>query len=328
VLGTGSGLAVVWQRVARPYEAVPMAEAVLGLPHAVATQLVGAMIAASDEAEALLEAMPQTLRGLAIATTDRPQRCYGEIRGPVMWAETAAARSATAADPGLFVCATPDKAFDTDENRVLVSALDAIRRSGRDADHVTEDRDDAVLRRARHNSALAVQYLQHRTLSSVRRRHRPTPRALHRTRAGTRRRTYQPALQLLAKVAEPFSLPTLVAFSDERTRAQHDLLAALADGLELRGHALAPLRLNEGSLGAGPLWYRHARNRGDGDHVHGVLVGRVLVDVPDDLGDPDPVRAAEVLAARAGGRPSVVVRDAADVDDALDLAAGMGLDRR
>jgi hypothetical protein len=125
----GEGLGIIWDRLARPYDPVAMIEAVLGLPHRAARHLVGAAIATSDEAEQLLHGMPVTLRSLSIATTDQPLRCYGEIRGPVMWAETVAARSASAGDPGLFVCATPAKAFDTDENRVLVSALDAIRRA-------------------------------------------------------------------------------------------------------------------------------------------------------------------------------------------------------
>ncbi len=72
---------------------------------------------------------------MAIATTDKPERCYGELRGPVLWSETMSARSASAGDPGMFVCATTTKAYDTDENRVLKAALDVIRRAGADADH-------------------------------------------------------------------------------------------------------------------------------------------------------------------------------------------------
>ena len=53
----------------------------------------------------------------------------------MLWSETMSARSASAGDPGLFVCATTTKAYDTDENRVLKAALDAIRQAGADAEH-------------------------------------------------------------------------------------------------------------------------------------------------------------------------------------------------
>jgi hypothetical protein len=322
-----AGLGALWSRLARPYDPVGVLEALLGFTHGAARQLVGVIIATSPEAEELLDGMPHMLRGLAIATTDRPVRCYAEIRGPVMWAETAAARASSAGDPGLFVCATPDKAFDTDENRVLVSALAAVRRAGREAEHISDEFDDAVLRHARHNGARAVQFLQHRTLAAVPRRHRPTPRALHRTRAGTRRRTYQPALDLIGRMNEPFTLAALTDMSDERTTAQHDLFAALIAGLETRGHSPPSLHVNEGSIVAGPLSYRHERSRGDLDHVHGVLVGGVLVDVPDEIGSPDRTSAADALAARAHGHPSVVVLESAHIDEALDLAIDLGLRR-
>ena len=62
--------------------------------------------------------MPTTLRSLAIATTDRPERCYGEVRGPDPWGETISARPSRPGTQGMFVCATTTKAYDTDENRV------------------------------------------------------------------------------------------------------------------------------------------------------------------------------------------------------------------
>ena len=96
-----------------------------------------------------------------------PERCYGELRGPVLWSETMSARSASAGDPGLFVCATTTKAYDTDENRVLKAALDAIRRAGVDAVHGSDTWHDDVARRARHNGNRASHLLEHRTLSGV-----------------------------------------------------------------------------------------------------------------------------------------------------------------
>jgi hypothetical protein len=318
----GEGLGIVFQRLARPYDPTAVIEALMGLPHRAARHLVGAAVATSDEAEDLIHGMPITLRSLAIATTDQPLRCYGEIRGPVMWAETVAARSASAGDPGLFVCATPAKAFDTDENRVLVSALDAIRRAGRDVSELDDHRfDEDVLRRARHNSAAALRYLEHRTLADVPRSHRPGARALHRTRAGTRKRTYLPALRMLSRVNEPFTKEGLAVLSDARTTAQHDVLAAVIRGLEERGHALGPFHTNEGAIISGPVWYRHRRSRED-DRPHGVLVGEVLVDVPDGA---DALDGDARLRARSQGRPTVLVSKPSDIDDALDLAIGLGL---
>jgi hypothetical protein len=321
----GTGLDLIWERLARPYDPEAVIEAVLGLPHRIVRELVGAAIATSDEAEALLDAMPGTLRSLAIATTDQPARCYGEIRGPVMWAETVAARSASAGDPGLYVCSTTAKAFDTDENRVLVAALDNVRRAGRRvADLDDGSIDESVLRRARHNSDLALRYLEHRTLLDVPRSQRPSPRALHRTRSGTRKRSYLPALRMLERVREPFSKASLELFSDPRTTAQHDLVAAVIRALEARGYPLGPFHTNEGDLVAGPVRYRHARRSDRADTLHGILVGKVVLDVPEE-GEPDRLAAARRLEQRSQGRPSVLVDMPEDIDSAVELALDLGL---
>ncbi len=131
VVEPGTGTRAVLARLTRPYEPTRCTAALLGLPLRAARQLVGAVIATCDEAEDLLDAMPRIVRSMAIATTDRPERCHGELRGPVLWSETMSVRSATAGDPGLFVCATTTKAYDTDENRVLKAALAAVERATR-----------------------------------------------------------------------------------------------------------------------------------------------------------------------------------------------------
>ena len=161
-------------------------------------------------------AMPTIVRSMAIATTDRPERCVGEIRGPVLWGETMSARSASAGDPGLFVCATTTKAYDTDENRVLKAALAAVHRAGRHAEHGMDGYTDDVVKRARHNGQHAGRLLEHQTLAQVP-VVRPTGRALRRTRAGSRRHTYRPALALLRRAGEPMQADHLSAFADERT---------------------------------------------------------------------------------------------------------------
>ena len=272
----GTGLALVLDRLARPYDPERVTAALLGLPNRVARQLVGAVLATSDEAEDLLDAMPTIVRSMAIATTDRPERCMGELRGPVLWAETMSARSASAGDPGLFVCATTTKAYDTDENRVLKAALDAIRRAARNAEHGMDSHADDVVRRARHNGQHSAHLLEHQTLAQVP-VVRPTGRALRRTRAGSRRHTYRPALALLRRAAEPMGADHLTAFADERTSAQHDLLAAVIERVEQATRSPLLLRTDRGAITGGPVTYHHPGRVGDVGHPDGVTVAGTMV---------------------------------------------------
>ena len=108
---------------------------------------------------------------MAIATTDRPERCHGELRGPVLWGETMSARSASAGDPGLFVCATTTKAYDTEANQVLVAAFMRLYRAAGAAEHEIEEgehhpRPEDVAH-ARHNGEAVRRALEHRSLHSV-----------------------------------------------------------------------------------------------------------------------------------------------------------------
>jgi hypothetical protein len=264
---------VVLRHLSRPYDPARVVAALLGLPARMARQVVGAILATSPEAEHLLEAMPRIVRSLAIATTDRPERCYGELRGPVLWAETMSARSASAGDPGLFVCATTTKAYDTDENRVLKAALDAIRRAGADADqgpggHGGED----VARRARHNKNLASHLLEHRTLSAVPVT-RVTGRPLRRTRAGSRRGTYKPAIELLRRAGDPVGGADLAAFTDPATASQIELFARVIEVVDQRSRAPLALRSAGGRLVGGSVVY---------DHLGGVTVdGRLIIEVSE-----------------------------------------------
>lgn len=262
----------VLARLARPYEPVKVTSALLGLPPRLARQLVGAVVATSEEAEALIDAMPRIVRSMAIATTDKPERCYGEMRGPVLWSETMSARSASAGDPGLFVCATTTKAYDTDENRVLKAALDAIRRAGSAADH-GDVQGDPVLRRARENGRRASHLLEHRTLSSVPVT-RVAGRTLTRTRAGSRRATYRPAVDVLRRAGDPIGAGLLEAYADDATRAQVGLMARAIEAVEARTGATLVLRTSRGALVGGGLTY---------DHLGGITLDGRLITSADDL---------------------------------------------
>jgi len=273
-IATDAGTEVVLARMARPYDAARVAAILLGLPQRAARQLVGAVLATSNEAEDLLEHMPHIVRSMAIATTDRAERCYGELRGPVLWSETMSARSASAGDPGLFVCSTTTKAYDTDENRVLKAALATIERAGHDATHGLDLHGDDVLRRARHNEQRARHLLEHRTLSSVPIT-RISGRALQRTRAGSRRTTYRPALDVLARAREPVHALHLQSYAPRATRADHDLLAEAIVALDARTASPVPMRTSRGGLVAGPIRY---------EHLGGVTIGGTLITEADQIG--------------------------------------------
>ncbi|MEO6317815.1 MAG: hypothetical protein ABIP36_03440 [Acidimicrobiales bacterium] len=316
----GTGTAVLLQRLARPYDPERVASALLGLPPRVTRQLVGAVLATSAEAEGLLSAMPSIVRSMAIATTDRAERCVGEIRGPVLWAETMSARSSSAGDPGLFVCATTTKAYDTAENRTLKAALDVIRRAGRHADVGTDGYGDDVIRRARHNGQQAARLLEHQTLSQVPVT-RPNGRMLQRTRNSTRRHTYRPALAMLQRAGQPLGPADVSAFADERTRAQHDLLAATLQHLEgVTGERLV-LRSDHGGLSAGRVTFHHPGGRGDAGHLDGIEIDGVLLDVPSPL-HCDVGEARALLQGRGAGRRTVLALGADDVEAAVALALG------
>lgn len=278
------GTAGVLHRMGRPYDSVKLVSALLGLPGRLARQMVGAVLATSDEAEDLLDAMPHIVRSMAIATTDRPERCYGELRGPVLWSETMSARSASAGDPGLFVCSTTTKAYDTDENRVLKAALAVIHKAGGDADASRSSQQDEIVRRARNNGQRAFHLLEHRTLSAV-----PVTkisgRAMRRTRAGSRRSTYQPAVEMLRRAAEPLSPVHLDAYADEPTQRQINLFVTTLTALEARTGGPAVVRHSHGQLVAGPVTY---------DHLAGVTVGGTLV-----LAAGDVARAVDAALSRS-----------------------------
>ena len=316
---SGAGLGILFDWLVRPYDPEKATAALLGLPPSTSRQIVGTVLATSEEAEALLHAMPAIVRSLAVATTDKPERCVGEIRGPVLWGETMSARSASAGDPGLFVCATTTKAYDTEENRVLKAALAAVHQAGRHAEHGLDGEGDERSKRARHNGQHAGRLLEHQTLAQVP-VVRPNGRMLRRTRAGSRRHTYRPALALLRKAGEPMPAEQLLGFADERTRSQHDLLAATLQRVREVTGTSPGLRSDHGGLAAGPVRYHHPGRR-DPDHVDGITIGNVLLDVPD-AGTGGPSEARARLQERAGPRRAVLAEGVADVEEAVALGLG------
>jgi hypothetical protein len=278
----------IWTRLARPFDPARAVEALLGRSHASVRALAGYLHATSPEVVALLFHMPMVLRSLGVATTNRAQRCHGEIRGPVQWSETMSARAATAGASDLYICTTTARAYDTPENRILVAALRSIVDAENAIERASGTSQPAVsgldlARHARRNSALAVRYLDHRALSGVQDR-KPNPKAVARVRAGKRARTYLPALAVLDRGAESIEPLLLESLTDAHTRDEHARLADLLDTLDRRGHPIS-LHAHKGMLAGGPVTYVHpnhpSRPAAPGIHVGDTLLGDALR--PDDI---------------------------------------------
>lgn len=314
--------AELWSRLARPFETATTVDALLGLSTDVVEQLVGVLVATCDEAEALLHDMPRTLRTLKTSVGSHNERCVGELRGPVQWSETLAAQASSLGNRDVYVCASTRRAYDIDENQVLVGALKSIAVAGASVDSVSEDSyEDEGLRRAKANAKAARRYLDHRSLEAIEVTGRPSARAIKRTRSGKTSAAYRPALAMLDRVSEPLTLDELAPYCDRRTRVQHGVVLAIIEELEARGMRVPAVRAEGGSLFAGPVEYIHPRRRGDTSRLHGIVLGHVLIDVPQRLKRrPDRAELQLELEARAQGRQVVPITSAADIVPAVDAA--------
>lgn len=280
-----TALAELWTRIRRPIEAHAALSAVVGLPERTSRQLISAAVSSSAQANRLLAAMPHLIRGLSISTTSIPERVVGEVRGPVLWSETLSARAASAGDPGVFVCSTTTRAYDTPSNRLLVAALEAIIRGGRDVDRLPADqrRGQELFEVALHNADVALRFRDHRTLIDVRAEH-SRRRPLGRVKANRRRRDYQPVIEMLALAAEPIDADTVAMFCDARTTALHDLMMGTVHHLERRGVEVPRFLVADHALVAGPVRLLHPDHPST-PHPGGVRVGPTLLTIPALVGD-------------------------------------------
>jgi len=311
--------AELWDRLARPFRVGETVDALFGLAPDVVAQLAGTVLCTSDEAERLLHDMPTLLRALTTSVQTSPIRVRGEIRGPVLWSETMSARAASFGDPDLFVCTTPQRDYDTAENRVLVHALALLADAGKAIERVSAQYDDDTLRAARANARRARLFLDHPALARVS-AERVRPRTMKRARGSKSADRYRAAMALIDRAIEPLDVAAVIPFCDRRTRLQHVVLTSVLRDLERRGMRIPPLQVEDGTILAGPVSYVHPRRLGARDRLHGILVGDVLIDVPERTRDTNRDRAAADLAARSHGRLSVLVFDAAEVPDAVDFA--------
>lgn len=313
----------IWGRLSRPFNTPETVDAILGLSPAVVRQLVGALIATSDEAIELIQAMPQSIRSLATSMESHAVRCRGDLRGPVLWSETMAARASSFGTEDLYVCAAPSRAYDIVQNRVLLAALNAVHEASLDAKGVSERAyDDETLSWARHNGDAALRYMNHPALKSVT-LERPDKRALNKTRTGKKRSSYEPALRVLERLGEPIGIDELTGLSDQRTFVQHSVLMEIVDRLESQGSQLPEFRAEAGVLYAGPIQYHHPRKRSAVAHLSGIVLGSLLIDVPDRLRETNRERAEHDLKLRSGDREVFVVMSQADIAEAFDRAVAL-----
>jgi hypothetical protein len=196
---------------------------------------------------------------------------------------------------------------------VLAEAGDAIDHAG------VSDYDDPAMRAARTNARAARLFLDHPALTRVT-RERVRPRTLKRVRGSKSAERYRPAMSLLERAAEPIQAEALLPYCDRRTRLQHEVLLAVIEELERRGMRIPPLRAEAGALLSGPVTYIHPRRLGARDRLHGILVGDVLIDVPERARETNRERAMSALAARSHGRVTVLVLGAGEASAAVDVA--------
>ena len=188
----------------------------------------------------LLDGMHSTVRSLATSLQAHNERCIGELRGPVMWSETMSARASSFGDRDLFICATPSGPTTSTRTGCWSPPSPIVRDAGRDAtDRATGPLEDPVLRLARKVGSGAGRWLDHPSLSPIS-LVRPNPRSLRRTRSGKHRRTYQPALDVLDRVADPIGADEAFRWCRPIVHQRHRLLMGIVDRLEQDGRRQVP----------------------------------------------------------------------------------------
>lgn len=317
----------LWWRLARPFDAASTIGAITGLPPKELDRLLGLAVATSAEADRLIEEFPHTIRSLATSMQTHAERCVGELRGPVLWSETISARAASFGNPDVYICSTPSRAYDVEENQVLVWALVRVHEAAEAAQAETAAVvDESLQRHAWRNGVAAGRFAEHPSLAHVARR-LPGPRAFKKIRTGKKRKAYEPALAVLDRLAEPLAPAEVRALCDDRTEALHELLMRIVHALEVRtDNRLPEFRIEHGGLYSGPLQFHHPEAKATADRTAGIMVGPLLVDVPDPLDETSRERAQAGLEARAGRRHAMVVMDPEDavvaVERAIELARG------
>jgi hypothetical protein len=309
---------MLWGLLAKPVDPWAAAEALLGMAHGASRLLAAVLLLSSPETEDLLNAMPAISRSLAIGTVGRTERANGELRGPILWSETMAARATSFGDSNVFVFSLAARAYDTAENRVLVAALGALAQAAHTVDpHAWPARDMELARLVNARATLANRWLEHRAFVDVPRR--VSWRDRQRTRAGTRRRNYGLALDVLERSAVPLTPDEVALVTDIPTGAQHRAVVALVAELRRRGVDIPALAVRQGILQAGPLTYVHPRSRRSrAERRSGIYIGDRAVDVPAVV--EGRVMRVGAAAQTEGAPPHLFLETMADAGWVLDAA--------
>jgi hypothetical protein len=256
--------AELWRRRSRHSPAIPSAAALIGIDSVTLADATAISLAASEEAQALLDGMEVRIRTLKTTVATSAERCVYSVRGPVLWSETITARANALGNDDVFVCMTARRSFDTVENQVLAAALEAIARAGRALRGPTGARVDPMERdRLAAVADEAARWRAHPRLAEVRAA-RLNGRALARLRGGHRMARLAPVLAVRRRVAEPFVAEDLVGLADEPTRRYHELVLRVIDAVRAAGARVGPLLLSDGALWAGPVSFRHPAAAGGG----------------------------------------------------------------
>lgn len=301
----------LWRRAARPVDVPIVAEALFGLPPEVVDATCAVKVCIGAEAAAVLAALPALSRALTTSVSCATTRARGEIRGPVSWSETMAARASSFGAEDLYICSVPQRDYDTPANRALVQALQTLAQATARLDRApTAWRGDPRLRRARAVSRAARDWLEHPTLAKVS-RGRVSRREMERVRSGKAAARYASVLALLEVAAEPLGPAQLLPLADRRTRADHALLVALVHELEGRGMVIPPWRPEGRAVLAGPITYvNHRHRRRDGRQ--GVFLGTTRIETWDSTtaGDTTPSDVAAMVDRAVRAARHLLVVDA------------------
>ena len=252
--------AELWRRRSPRSPAIACATALTGIDNVTLADATAIALAASEEAEHLLEGMELRIRTLPTTVTNAAERCINSVRGPIMWAETITARANALGNDDVFVCMTTERSFDTVENQLLVDALESIAAAGKALRGPTGERVDA--KDAARIAALAQEaagWRKDSRLAGVRPR-RLTGRSAARVRGGHRKAKMEPVLAVRRRAREPFRPDDMVGLADEWTRALHRSVIRVLDAME-RPRVLT---LSDGGLWCRTLSFRHPATPGAG----------------------------------------------------------------
>ncbi len=252
----GAATEALWAKRDRRVPAVAAAHAFTGLPAAMLEQASRISFAASAEFEALLTAMGAMVRELPSVLVGDSQRCVHEVRGPVIWSETIAARGNSFGDDDVFVCSTVRRSYDCVENQLLCWLLQraglAIKAS-RSAMGVHLDPGER--RRIEESAAEARRWRAVPRLRGVTPR-RPTHRETARLRSPLRDNANTTLLvDALGRAQQPFSGSDVRALCDAATLRGH---ARFLSEVRMRAGDDYLVRCPNGAITAGGIAWSHA----------------------------------------------------------------------